>query len=123
MNRYEELAQAGGFTVCQEKHTNGHTSGAIHVPRERFTERGAFTLLMQAADGKIVWHAERWRWRYHRALWVTETARQAKVRLSRTVWQQERALLREELSEYAARVPSYARPDEYDKAVRWAARA
>jgi hypothetical protein len=78
--------------------------------------------LLEAYDRIATWHAERWLWRYERATWVRRTAMNGGVRLDRGIWTEERARMREELSEYASRIPPYARHEKYDQAVRWAAR-
>jgi hypothetical protein len=123
MNGYERLAAAGGFTVCFAPHTNGHTGPSIHVIRDRFTQRGAFMLLCEAYDKIGTWHREAWLWRWQRVRWIIATTAGARMRLKRSVWDYDRARMREELSEYAERIPTYARHEEYAKACRWAARS
>jgi hypothetical protein len=100
----------------------------VHFARSRYTKRGLFGFLYLAWYSRHVYHLleqhphpERWMVRYRRNSWIQGMASDMHVRLPRSLFDYDRAKLREELSEYASRVPNHARPkEEYHDAKQWA---
>lgn len=132
---YEQAAAACGVAWCRSStcaHKKSENRGpdgrpTVHFVRQRFTKAGLYLFLDRA------WRAlhprarpsrghEKWDYYYRKGVWTQERAHELKVRLPRHLFDEDRAILREALSEYADRVPAHARPDKYKKAKQWARR-
>lgn len=123
---FSTLAQKAGVEWCplvECEYLGAIQDGMVHMalPR-RFTKRSVYYFLHLAwmCESERRVSPERWMNIYRRAIWIQSVAKEMKTRLPRNLFELERARLRESLSEYAARVPKYARPAEYEKAQRWA---
>ena len=125
-------ADLAGVEWCRKDgcdHKGGKVEpGVVHMRRIRFTRTGLHTFLMAAYDARWghdpdVRKRERWLRRYQRIAWVNVMAGDMNRSIPAKAWEIERARMREELSEYSSRVPTYARPDGYRKAARWSQRS
>ena len=124
MTRYERLAKAAGVRLCtvfECSWKGGMEPGVVHFGYVRYTSRGALWFLKEAHWATMIKKPEGLP-RYERAMWINATAKRAGIRIPRSVWEEERARMREDLSRYARHIPPKSRSPEYEKAVRWAER-
>jgi hypothetical protein len=124
---FSTLAKAAGVEWCPLEecdYLGSIQDGIVHMTcPKRFTKRSVYFFLHHAfmctrADTLI--SEEKYRFQWAKSLYIREQAEKVKTRLPRSLFELDRARLREALSEYASRVPKYARPADYDAAKRWA---
>jgi hypothetical protein len=121
---YERAAELADVAWCPKlgcSHMGASEPGTVHFYRQRYTRHGLYDFLLLAWRSKHPDYAgERWQRDYACLRWVQTMARRLGVRLPRSLFDLDRAMLREQLSDYAYRVPSYARPVIYKEAKQWA---
>lgn len=123
---FSTLAAKAGVEWCplpECEYLGGYEGAIVHMAEpKRFTKRKVYDFLHYAWISRedIPVHDEKWKNIYERAIWIQSMAREAQTRLPRDLFAIERARLREALSEYASRVPKFARPPGYEVAQRWA---
>lgn len=117
MTRFERIAEAAGVRLCSEpgcerQGTGDH--GTVHLGRQRYTPQGALLLLKLAYQARFGFPPRRaaWHQRYERVKWILQVAGDAGVRIPRSAWETERALMREDISRYKRRYSASARVGE-----------
>jgi len=121
---YERAAELAGVAWCPKlgcSHMGASEPGTVHFYRQRYTRHGLHDFLWLAWRSNHPDHVgEEWLRDYACYKWIQTTAGKLGVRLPRGLFELDRAMLRERLSEYAYRVPNYARPATYKEAKQWA---
>jgi hypothetical protein len=134
VNKYAIAAELAGVELVASETEGmavpvkapGHEYGPkVFWPQQRVTSRGLYRFLGLAWTAR--WARETrgmadWIRLYRKSTWVQGIASDMGVRLPRSLFELDRARLREMLSEAAAIVPPHLREDEYKEALRWAER-
>jgi hypothetical protein len=122
---YERAADLAGVTWCPREECafiGALQHGTVHFARVRYTKAGLYHFLWLAwrSTHQDPLDMERWEYDFACYKWIQTTAGELGVRLPRSLFELDRATLREALSQYAHRVPHYARPARYKEAKQWA---
>jgi hypothetical protein len=99
-----------------------YRDGTLHWRDRRWSRRGEHNFLFRIADGQTPKTTYPWIHIYHRNLLVQDMARTLGIRIPRAWADEDRARLRAMLGQLTPRERAMD-PDEYRRALRWAARA
>lgn len=126
---YSTLATTAGVEWCplyECDYLGAMQHKIVHMaPPSRITKRGVHYFLHMAwmcSQSDTYLNGPKWLFIYRKNVWIQWTAKKAKVRLPRSLFELDRARLREALSDYSSMVPAYARPPAYEAAKKWAER-
>jgi len=126
MTQYDIAAEMTGITwcpsssICRTSLHNDWVKGVVHFSTRRQTKRGLYEFLVLAYGAKYgeAW-PPRWRYLWMRSLWVQRMAADMHRRLPRSLFDEDRARVRELIS----KEDEWHRGDETRNAARWARKA
>jgi len=126
MNQYQTAAELTGVTWCQSGlfctslHNDWSNDREVHFTTRRQTKRGLYEFLVLAYGARYgeSW-PPRWRFLWQRCLWVQKMAAEMHRRLPRSLFDEDRARVRELIS----KEDEWHRDDEVRSAARWARKA